>query len=170
MFHSINIPFGAVMMFNVVDLKDGVTIEDVELALGEMCNVVKNNYGDDKGGFIAGQVYKNSGFVSAEGSVSPDNDAPSGAEKIKAGKSPSSPSGRVSISTKNPMPTNCSKKNSTSSPPSATKPMNWAIKCSGRASPLKIIKVGLGATLWCRFRGNAGDFIPLFNCAIAYAI
>ncbi len=86
MFDPINIPFGCVMMFNVVDLKDGVTIEDVELALGEMCNVVKNNYGDDKGGFIAGQVYKNSGFVSKEGSVSPDNDAPSGAEKIKAGE------------------------------------------------------------------------------------
>ena len=86
MFDSINIPFGSVMMFNVVDLKDGVTVEDVELALGEMCNVVKNNYGDDKGGFIAGQVYKNSGFVSSEGSVSPDNDAPSGAEKIKAGE------------------------------------------------------------------------------------
>ncbi len=86
MFEAIEIPFGSVMMFNVVDLKDGVTIEDVELALGEMCNVVKNNYGDDKGGFIAGQVYKNSGFVSKEGSVSPDNEAPSGAEKIKAGE------------------------------------------------------------------------------------
>ena len=86
MFDAIKIPFGSVMMFNVVDLKDGVTIDDVELALGEMCNVVKNNYGDDNGGFIAGQVYKNSGFVSAEGSVSPDNNAPTGAEKIKAGE------------------------------------------------------------------------------------
>ncbi len=86
MFHPIEIPFGCVMMFNVVDLKDGVTVEDVELALGEMCNVVKNTYGDDKGGFIAGQVYKNSGFVSPEGSVSPKNAAPSGAEKIKAGE------------------------------------------------------------------------------------
>ena len=57
------------MMFNVVDLKDGVTVADVELALGEMCNVVKNTYGDDKGGFIAGQVYKYTGFVSKEGSV-----------------------------------------------------------------------------------------------------
>ena len=86
MFSPITIPFGCVMMFNVVDLKDGVTIDDVELALGEMCNVVKNNYGDDNGGFIAGQVYKNSGFVSKEGSVSPDNKAPEGAEKIKAGE------------------------------------------------------------------------------------
>ena len=33
-----------------------------------MCNVVKNNYGNDNGGFIAGQVYENSGFISAEGS------------------------------------------------------------------------------------------------------
>ncbi len=86
MFHPIEIPFGCVMMFNVVDLKDGVTVEDVELALGEMCNVVKNTYGDDKGGFIAGQVYRNSGFVSPEGSVNHDNDAPKGAEKIKAGE------------------------------------------------------------------------------------
>jgi hypothetical protein len=73
MFEPIEIPFGCVMMFNVVDLKDGVTVEDVELVLGEMCNVVKNTYGDDKGGFIAGQVYKYSGFVSAEGTV---GDAP----------------------------------------------------------------------------------------------
>lgn len=68
MFHPIEIPFGCVMMFNVVDLKEGVTVEDVELALGEMCNVVKNTYGDDEGGFIAGQVYKSAGFVSEEGS------------------------------------------------------------------------------------------------------
>lgn len=86
MFHPIEIPFGCVMMFNVVDLKDGVTVEDVELALGEMCNVVKNTYGDDKGGFIAGQVWKNGGFVSEEGTVSPDNKAPEGAEKIKNGE------------------------------------------------------------------------------------
>ena len=33
-----------------------------------MCNVVKNNYGDDRGGFIGGQVYKYTGFVSDEGS------------------------------------------------------------------------------------------------------
>ena len=68
MFHPISIPFGCVMLFNVVNLKDGVTIEDVELTLGEMCNVVKNTYGDDNGGFIGGQVYKYTGFVSNEGS------------------------------------------------------------------------------------------------------
>ena len=86
MFEPIEIPFGCVMMFNVVDLKDGVTVEDVELVLGEMCNVVKNTYGDDKGGFIAGQVYKYSGFVSAEGTV---GDAPENNEtaaKIKQGE------------------------------------------------------------------------------------
>jgi len=75
MFHPINIPFGCVMLFNVVDLKDGVTVEDVELTLGNMCNVVKNNYGDDHGGFIGGQVYKNAGFISEEGSVSNDDDS-----------------------------------------------------------------------------------------------
>jgi len=86
MFAPIEIPFGCVMMFNVVDLKDGVTVEDVELVLGEMCNVVKNNYGDDNGGFIAGQVYKYSGFVSEEGSVgeaAKDNEI---AAKIKQGE------------------------------------------------------------------------------------
>lgn len=73
MFNPISIPFGCVMLFNVVDLKDGVTVSDVELVLGEMCNVVKNNYGDDNGGFIGGQVYKNAGFVSGEGSLKNDN-------------------------------------------------------------------------------------------------
>lgn len=73
MFHPIEIPFGCVMLFNVVDLKDDVTISDVELVLGEMCNVVKNNYGDDNGGFIGGQVYKNAGFISDEGSVGSEN-------------------------------------------------------------------------------------------------
>lgn len=68
MFHPISIPFGCVMLFNVVNLKEGVTIEDVELTLGEMCNVVKNTYGDDNGGFIGGQVYKYTGFISNEGS------------------------------------------------------------------------------------------------------
>jgi len=69
MFHPITLPFGAKMLFNTVKLKPGVTLEDVELAVGEMCNVVKDTYGGDKGGFIAGQVYKFSGFVSAEGSL-----------------------------------------------------------------------------------------------------
>ena len=73
MFNPINIPFGCTMLFNVVDLKDGVNIEDVELLLGEMCNVVKNNYGDDKGGFIGGQVFRNAGFISDEGSVVSDD-------------------------------------------------------------------------------------------------
>lgn len=68
MFSPITIPFGCVLLFNVVKLKDGVTVEDVELTLGDMCNVVKNTYGDEKGGFIGGQVYKFSGFVSEQGS------------------------------------------------------------------------------------------------------
>jgi hypothetical protein len=68
MFEPITIPFGAVMLFNVVKLKDGVSVEDVELALGEMCNVVKNTYGDEKGGFIGGQVYEYTGFISDQGS------------------------------------------------------------------------------------------------------
>jgi hypothetical protein len=69
MFGPITIPFGAKMLFNSVTLKPGVTFEDVELAVGEMCMVVKDTYGGDKGGFIAGQVFKFSGFVSGEGSL-----------------------------------------------------------------------------------------------------
>jgi hypothetical protein len=73
-------------VFNVVDLKDGVTVEVVELVLGEMCHVVKETYGDDQGSFIAGQVYKYSGFVSAEGSIGvvPEDNATSA--KIRQGE------------------------------------------------------------------------------------
>ena len=86
MFAPIEIPYGCVMLFNVVDLKEGVRVEDVELVLGEMCNVVKNTYGDDKGGFIAGQVYKYSGFVSEEGSVGEAPQDNETAAKIKQGE------------------------------------------------------------------------------------
>jgi len=69
MFQSITLPFGAKMLFNVMKLKPDVKFEDVELAVGEMCSVVNETYGGDKGGFIAGQVFKFSGFVSAQGSL-----------------------------------------------------------------------------------------------------
>lgn len=85
MFEPIQIPFGCVMLFNVVDLKKDVKMEDVELVLGEMCNVVKNTYGDDKGGFIGGQVYKYSGFVSEEGTVGAAAGG-SKAQKMKQGE------------------------------------------------------------------------------------
>jgi hypothetical protein len=70
MFGPITISFGAKMLFNTVTLKPGVTFDDVEMAVGELCSVVKETYGGDKGGFIAGQVFKFSGFVSNEGSLS----------------------------------------------------------------------------------------------------
>lgn len=69
MFSPVTIPFGAKMLFNTLRLKPGVSMDEVELALGEMCNVVKNTYGGDKGGFIAGQVFRFSGFLSDEGSL-----------------------------------------------------------------------------------------------------
>ena len=72
MFNPITIPFGAVMLHNVVKLKPGVSTDDVEMAIGEMCNVVKNTYGDEDGGFIGGQVFTYTGFVSAEGSFDPE--------------------------------------------------------------------------------------------------
>ena len=70
MFSPVTIPFGAKMLFNTATIKPSVAFEDVEVALAEMCNVVKDTYGGDKGGFIAGQVYEFSGFVSDEGSLS----------------------------------------------------------------------------------------------------
>ena len=57
MFGPITIPFGAKMLFNTVKLKPGVSFDQVEMAVGEMCMVVKEKYGGDKGGFIAGQVF-----------------------------------------------------------------------------------------------------------------
>ncbi|MBI5430544.1 MAG: hypothetical protein HY938_08820 [Nitrosomonadales bacterium] len=70
MFSPVSIPFGAKMLFNTATIRPDVDFEDVELALGEMCNVVKDTYGGEKGGFIAGQVFRFSGFVSDEGSLS----------------------------------------------------------------------------------------------------
>ena len=69
MFGPITVPYGAKMLFNTVKLKPGVDQDDVDVALAEMCNVVKETYGGDKGGFIAGQVFRFSGFVSDEGSL-----------------------------------------------------------------------------------------------------
>lgn len=70
MFAPITIPFGARMLFNTLIVKPDVAFDEVELALAEMCNVVKDAYGGDKGGFIAGQVFEFSGFISNEGSLS----------------------------------------------------------------------------------------------------
>jgi hypothetical protein len=69
LFDAISIPFGTKMLFNTIKLKPGVSMDDVEMALGEMCNVVKETYGGDRGGFLAGQVFKFSGFVSDKGSL-----------------------------------------------------------------------------------------------------
>jgi len=69
MFGPITVPFGAKMLFNTVTLKPGVSFDDVELAVGELCMVVKETYGGEKGGFLGGQVFKFSGFVSDQGSV-----------------------------------------------------------------------------------------------------
>src|SRR5690606_26243706 len=69
MFGPITIPLGSKMLFNAVKLRPGVSIDDVELAVGGMCNVVKETYGGDKGGFIARQVFRFSGFAPEEDSL-----------------------------------------------------------------------------------------------------
>jgi heme-degrading monooxygenase HmoA len=70
MFQPITVPYGAKMLFNTLKLNPGVNSEEVEFAIGEMCNVVKATYGGDKGGFLGGQVFRFTGFVSDEGSMS----------------------------------------------------------------------------------------------------
>ena len=67
MFGPVTIPFECVMLFNIIKLKSNVDFEDVEMALAETCSVVKENYSSR--GFVAGQVFKYSGFISDEGSV-----------------------------------------------------------------------------------------------------
>lgn len=69
MFDAIKIPGSHVMLYNVVKLKPEYTVEDVELALGEMCEVVKETYPEFHGGI----VYQSAGFVSEEGSVNPES-------------------------------------------------------------------------------------------------
>ena len=64
MFGPITIPYGAKMLFNTLKLKPGASMDDVELALGEMCDAVRSTCGGDKGGFLAGQAFRFSGFVS----------------------------------------------------------------------------------------------------------
>jgi hypothetical protein len=75
MFGPITLPFGVKMLFNTVTLKPGVTFNDVEMAVGELCSVVKETYGGHKGGFLAGQVFRFLGFVWNEGSLSPSRPA-----------------------------------------------------------------------------------------------
>ena len=69
MFGLITVPFGCKMLFNTVKLKPGIDPLDVDEALADMCSVVKETYGGDKGGFVAGQVFRFSGFASEEGSL-----------------------------------------------------------------------------------------------------
>jgi hypothetical protein len=71
MFNPISVPFDCVMLYNVVKLKPEFTMDDAELTIGQMCNAVKNNYAED--GFIAGQVFEFTGFISEEGSVDTDS-------------------------------------------------------------------------------------------------
>ena len=67
MFGPITIPFECVMLFNIVKIRPGVDFDDVEMALAETCSVVKEKFSSK--GFVAGQVFKYTGFVSNEGSV-----------------------------------------------------------------------------------------------------
>jgi len=127
MFDPITLPFGAKMLFNTAKLKPGVSFDQVELAVGEMCNVVKETYGGDKGGFIAGQVFRFSGFVSSEGSLG----ATAAADEHYA-----------IVTYWRSFEEHEKSHADRSSPPSsrrwrrcAPRPGNWATTCSGRASP-----------------------------------
>jgi hypothetical protein len=67
MFGLITTPFGAKPLFSTVELKPGVKADAVEFALAEKYKVVKESYGGDRGGYVAGQLFRFSGFVSSEG-------------------------------------------------------------------------------------------------------
>lgn len=58
MFGPIPLPFGAMMLFNTVKLKPDVSFENVELAVGEMCMVVKETYGGEKGDSWPGKFHR----------------------------------------------------------------------------------------------------------------
>ena len=128
MFGPITIPFGSKMLFNTVTLKPGVNFDQVEMAVGEMCMVVKQTYGGEKGGFIAGQVFKFSGFVSDEGLSMPP-----GRPMITMSLSPIGP--RLKI-TKNPMPTKFSTRNSLPCRVCALRRKNSVTTCCGKAQPI----------------------------------
>ena len=68
MFQPLSVLYGCVMMHNPVKLKTGISLEDVELLPGKLCNLIKNTYGNSQGG----QGYKFAGFVSDQGSVACD--------------------------------------------------------------------------------------------------
>lgn len=69
MYGPIEIPGGVKMLYNVLTLKEGVVLEDIEMTIGELCEVVSRAYGNEMGGFVCGQVFKFSGFVSEQGSL-----------------------------------------------------------------------------------------------------
>ncbi len=65
MFSPITVPYGAKMLFNTLQLKPGVNFDDVETAVGEVCNFVTAAYGG-VGGFLGGQIFRFSGAMDAE--------------------------------------------------------------------------------------------------------
>lgn len=124
MFGPITLPFGAKMLFNTVTLKPGVTFEDIELAVGELCSVVKETYGGDKGGFLAGQVFKFSGFVSEAGSLATSKTAEEHYVIVTYWRSFEDHDGHT--------PMNSSAESSLPSPLCVPRPRNWATTCSGK--------------------------------------
>lgn len=125
MFGPITLPFGAKMLFNTVKLKPGVTFDDVEMAVGEMCSVVKETYGGDKGGFIAGQVFKFSGFVSDEGSLGESRTADDHYAIVTYWHS--------FENHENPTPTKSSQASLPPWSPCVPRPRNSGTTCSGKA-------------------------------------
>ena len=127
MFGPVTIPFGSKMLFNTVKLKPGVTMDDVELAIGEMCNVVKDTYGGDKGGFFGGQVFRFSGFASPEGSLGGVKPADAHLAIVTYWRSFEEHERSHADKT--------SRKSSPRWPPCAARARSSATTCSGRARP-----------------------------------
>ena len=53
MFDALHFPYNSVMLYNVAKLKQNIVEEDIELALGERCNTVKNKYSNHRGALSA---------------------------------------------------------------------------------------------------------------------
>lgn len=66
MFRPITIPGQSVMMFNRLRMKKDVDIDEIEEVVGDICNIMNNTFGNNEGGFYAGQFFHSLGKIDNE--------------------------------------------------------------------------------------------------------
>lgn len=118
MFGPITIPFGAKMLFNTVKLKAGVDMDDVDVAIAEMCSVVKKPT-------VVTKVASSPGKCSASRDSFPMK-ARWVASRRPITTLPSSPTGAHSMNMSVRMQTRCSARSSRLSPACRPAPRNSA--------------------------------------------